>query len=158
VSRRDQITMSDAELHRFLASARTIILVSNGPRGMPHPMPMWFALDPDGAVRMATYRTSQKVRNLERDPRVALLVESGEEYGKLRGAVLYGECELIHDRELAIDTLIEAAATRREDAAASMADPEVRKGMERTAAKRVVIRVRPERTVTWDHSKLGGTY
>jgi PPOX class probable F420-dependent enzyme len=150
--------MTDDELRGFLSSARTVILVSNGPHGMPHPMPMWFALDPDGSVRMATYRTSQKVRNLTRDPRVALLVESGEEYAQLRGAVLYGKAELIHDRELAVDTLIEASAARRDDAGQAKADPAVRQAMARTAAKRVVIRVRPERVATWDHTKLGGTY
>ena len=33
-----------------------------------------------------------------------------------------------------------------------------RQGVAKTAAKRYLIRVKPERTVSWDHAKLGGLY
>ena len=75
--------MNDEEIRKFIADSKTIILVSNGPDGVPHPMPMWFVYDDDGTIRMTTYAKSQKIRNLERDPRVALLVESGTEYEEL---------------------------------------------------------------------------
>ena len=78
-SRRELIQMSEAERSAFLRSHKTMTIVSNGPGGYPHPMPMWFALDADGGVRMTTFRKSQKVMNLRRDPRVSLLVESGAE-------------------------------------------------------------------------------
>jgi len=83
MSRRDQIVMTKDEVRRFLESKKTISIVSNGPGGFPHPMPMWFALDPDGSIRMATYRTSQKILNIQRDPRVSILCESGVEYAVL---------------------------------------------------------------------------
>ena len=90
MSRRGLIQMSDDEVRAFLNASKTIILNSIGPGGYPHPMPMWFGLDPDGSVRMTTFRASQKVKNLKRDPRVSLLAESGEEYAELMGVVLYG--------------------------------------------------------------------
>ena len=156
MSRRSQIEMSEEEIQSFLEHTKTIILVSNGTGGYPHPMPMWFVRDPDGAIRMTTYGRSQKVRNLERDPRVSLLAESGLEYQELRGVVFYGSAELIHDTEQVIDTLMAAAGNP------APADPEqhkaIREGMRKNAEKRVLIRVKPERTVSWDHAKLGGVY
>jgi nitroimidazol reductase NimA-like FMN-containing flavoprotein (pyridoxamine 5'-phosphate oxidase superfamily) len=113
MSRRDQIQMSEDEVRRFIDSRKTITIVSNGPGGYPHPMPMWFARDPDDSIRMATYRTSQKILNIKRDPRVSLLCETGVEYQELRGVVLYGKAELVDDFELACDTLLRLAAAAR---------------------------------------------
>ncbi|MFQ5696891.1 MAG: pyridoxamine 5'-phosphate oxidase family protein [Myxococcota bacterium] len=151
MSRRDKIRLSEFEIRAFLLESKTLTIVSNGPRGFPHPMPMWFALDDDLSVRITTYAKSQKVRNIERDPRVSVLVESGEAYEELKGVVLYGHAELIRDVEQVIDTLVDINRFDR-------ADPQVREGMQGNAAKRVLIRVRPERIVSWDHSKLGGVY
>ena len=80
MSRRSQITMTDEEIGSYLRSARTMTLVSNGKGGFPHPMPMWFAIDDDNNISMTTFRKSQKINNLRRDPKVALLVESGDAY------------------------------------------------------------------------------
>jgi len=155
-SRRDLIRMSDDELRSFLRSSKTIIINSNGPGGYPHPMPMWFAVDDDGSVRMTTFRKSQKVLNLERDPKVSLLVEAGEEYSQLRGVVLYGRARVVDDLAVVTQTLLAIGG------AGNLTDPAARKGAEaavaKTAAKRVAILIRPERIVSWDHAKLGGTY
>ena len=155
-SRRDLIRMSDDELRSFLRSSKTIIINSNGPGGYPHPMPMWFAVDDDGSVRMTTFRKSQKVLNLERDPRVSLLVEAGEEYSQLRGVVLYGRARVVDDLAVVTQTLLAIGG------AGNLTDPAARKGAEaavaKTAAKRVAILIRPEKIVSWDHAKLGGTY
>jgi PPOX class probable F420-dependent enzyme len=148
--------MSDAELRDFVRSHKTMTIVSNGPQGFPHPMPMWFVQDDDGVVRMTTFRKSQKVRNLRRDPRVALLVEDGVEYAQLRGVVLYGRCEVIDDLDAVTATLIDITG------GAAANDPAAREGMAKvvqgTAAKRVLLRTRPDRIVSWDHRKLGGRY
>src|SRR3990172_1174738 len=120
-SRRDLIRMSDDEVREFLAASKTIILSSIGPGGYPHPMPMWFAVDGDGTVRMTTFRRSQKVRNLERDPHVSLLVEAGEVYDELRGVVLYGKAEIVDDLAVVKATL------RPVSAFAPPADPAAQK-------------------------------
>ena len=52
MSRRAQIRMTDEEVRKFLEQTKTIILCSIGKDGFPHPMPMWFALEEDGAVIM----------------------------------------------------------------------------------------------------------
>jgi len=148
--------MSEAEAARFLEAARTMILCSVGRDGVPHPMPMWFAVEPGGDVVMTTFTKSQKIRNLERDPRVSLLVERGEAYAELQGVVIYGEAELVRDTDAVLDIL--SRVTTRSSGAPS-ADPEaLRAGLEATARKRTGIRVRPKRVVSWDHRKLGGVY
>jgi PPOX class probable F420-dependent enzyme len=155
VSRRNQIRMSEEEVDQFLRSHKTIILNSIGPRGYPHPMPMWFTVADDGAIWMTTFRKSQKVQNLRRDPRVSLLVESGEVYSELAGVVLYGDAEIIDDIDVVTRILGTASGAPSGDAAAR---PEVQEVMRKNAAKRVCLRVKPERVVSWDHKKLGGVY
>src|SRR5277367_2893941 len=99
MSRREQIRMDDAEVAVFLAGERTVTCATVGPRGWPHLMPLWYVLrdgdgDGDGEggpsprVWAWTYAASQKVRNLERDPRASLQVEAGESYELLRGVML----------------------------------------------------------------------
>lgn len=154
MSRRDQIRLSDEEVSEFLGTSKTIILVSNGHDGYPHVMPMWFTLDDEGAIRMTTFAKSQKVKNLQRDPRCTLLVESGEDYAELKGVQMRGNAEVIEDQERIIDTLLAAAGAGE----SGRVDPAQREGMARSASKRVLIRVVPDRIVSWDHSKLGGVY
>lgn len=157
MSRRDQIRMSDEEVRDFLRSNKTIIINSLGPGGYPHPMPMWFVMDDDLVIRMTTFSASQKIRNIERDPRVSLLAESGVEYQELKGVVIYGRAELSRDLDLLVTTLLSAAgqevAPGDTEAVARM-----REVMKKTAEKRTLIRIRPERVVSWDHAKLGGVY
>ena len=155
--RRDQIRMTDAEIRTFLRAQKTIILNSIGPDGMPHPMPMWFVSDDDFAISMATFRGTQKIKNLQRDPRVSLLVESGREYAELKGVVIYGIAELSDDTDAIIATL-EAASQKETMEAGAEAHAVINEDVKRTAPKRILIRVTPNRIISWDHSKLQGTY
>ena len=155
-SRRDQIEMSPEEIRTYLRSQMRLILVSNGPDGYPHPMPMNFLVDDEDRYAIITFRKSQKVKNLMRDPRAALLVESGIAYAELKSVLAYAEAEIIDDIELVLDIMAGLAA--KEMKAVSDFSPEVREQARATAAKRVVIRFKPDRYITWDHSKLGGRY
>ena len=150
MSRRDQIGLTENEVRKYVEASKTIILVSQGPGGFPHPMPMWFAVDDDGSICMATYRSSQKIKNIQRNPRVSLLVESGVTYAELKGVVIYGHAEIIDDFERVTDVLLAAAGAE--------SNKSTRRGVAKTAAKRYLIRVKPERIVSWDHAKLAGTY
>lgn len=156
MSRRDQIRMTDAEVRAFLGASKTIILCSIARDGVPHPMPMWFGVEGDGAVVMTTFTKSQKIRNLQRDPRVSLLAEAGEEYAELQGVVLYGDAELVRDDEKVVDIL--QSVTARSGATQAADAEAVRRALLATAKKRTGIRVRPQRVVSWDHRKLGGVY
>ena len=153
MSRRDQIRMSAEEVSKFLGESSTVIINTIGRDGVPHPVPMWYAIEEGGAIVMTTYTKSQKIRNLRRDPRVSLLVEDGAVYPELRGVLMYGPAELIDDVEAVIDILA-AVSSRPADPAAQADRAQIREAAE----KRTGIRVRPEKVVAWDHRKLGGAY
>ena len=98
VSRRDQIKLDEAELRELLEEERIAIVSTLGPRGWPHSMPLWF-VPREGTVWIWTYAKSQKVRNLERDPRATVLVEAGRAYEELRGAMFEAEAVIHRDVE-----------------------------------------------------------
>jgi len=153
VSRRAEIAVDDAEQRRYLAEAMTIILVSNGRDGYPHAVPMWFTVDDDDCIYMTTYGRSQKAVNLRRDPKVALLVESGLRYDQLKGVLIRGHADVLEDLELAVRTLIRIQTKHM-----GALDEGVEDVMRRQARKRVVLKITPERIASWDHAKLGGKY
>ncbi|MFN3233563.1 MAG: pyridoxamine 5'-phosphate oxidase family protein [Alphaproteobacteria bacterium] len=155
-SRRDQITMTDDELHNFVRAEKTLIIVSNGPGGYPHPMPMFFYTDPEGRFLVSTYGASQKVKNFERDPKSALLIETGGEYEELKSVMMEAEAEIIGDTDFVIETMKNIRLQR--DPSKVDFPPEEIEQIGYAARKRVIIRFTPVKTISWDHTKLGGTY
>ena len=154
MQRRKTIALSPEEQRRFLEASHTIILTSLDRQGYPHSVAMWYVADPDGTVLMTTFAKSQKAVNLRRDPRCALLLESGRTYPELKGLLVRGRAALDGDVEHVLDVL---ARVHAKYDAPGPADG-LREAMRGQARKRVVIRVRPERVSSWDHAKLGGTY
>ncbi len=143
--------MTEEELHAFLQEQRTVIVATTGPNGRPHLMPLWYVADA-GELRGWTFAKSQKARNLERDPRATLQLESGVEYGELRGAML--ECDVEVERDVErVESYGDALVDRY-----GGGSPEMKDFFRAQAPKRVGLRFRPTRAVTWDHRKLGGTY
>jgi PPOX class probable F420-dependent enzyme len=155
VSRRDQITLSQAELAELMEAARIAVVSSLGPRGWPHSMPLWFVVR-EGEVWIWTYAKSQKVRNLERDPRATVLIEAGHDYQELRGAMIEAEATIHRDPETVVGFAEEL--TLRYGGNVSSLGPDAKAALQAQAPKRVAIQFRARRTATWDHRKLGGTY
>jgi PPOX class probable F420-dependent enzyme len=154
-SRRDAIRMTPQEIRTYLDTARRIVLVTIGAGGMPHPVPMNYGLDAAGRVLITSFAKSQKVRNLERDPRATLLVESGDTYDALKAVIAFCDVEILRDPDEV------AAAMRRMRAAGELAaslDPAMSAQVRASMAKRVVLRCTPHRFVSWDHAKIAGFY
>jgi hypothetical protein len=103
-----------------------------------------------------TYAKSQKVKNLERDPRATLLVETGTEYVELRGMQIEAEAEIIRDGDRV--AAFGRELTVRYSRGIESVEGDAAAALEAQAAKRVAIRFRLLRTASWDHRKLGGTY
>ena len=156
MSRRNQIELTEEEISEYLIKSRTMILVSNGKDGYPHPMPMWYAIDDKKCIYMTTFRKSQKVKNLRKDPKAALLIESGDAYQELKSLIIYTNVELIEEVE-AVKDILEQIALQRGDMQEN-ANQDIREGMLKTAEKRIGMKFKPKRIVSWDHSKLGGVY
>lgn len=147
--------MSAEEERAYLEGQRRIILVTIGPDGMPHPVPMNYGVDAEGRVLITSFRKSQKVKNLERDPRATLLVESGTAYVELKAAILWCSVELITEPDAIRDGMRQIRADAVMESSLSEAmDEQVRASL----AKRVLLRFTPLRRTSWDHAKLEGFY
>ncbi|MFN8111753.1 MAG: pyridoxamine 5'-phosphate oxidase family protein [Solirubrobacterales bacterium] len=154
-NRRDQIKLTDEERLELLDEERIVVCTTNGPRGWPHSMPLWYVVR-DGDIWAWTFAKSQKVKNLERDPRCTLLVEAGVEYGELRGVQIEAEAELIRDPEPVYNFAVEL--TLRYAEGIDNIEGDAAAGLRAQVPKRVAMHFHPVRTATWDHRKLGGTY
>jgi PPOX class probable F420-dependent enzyme len=151
VSRRGLIKMSPEEADAFLAEEKTVTCATNGRDGFPHLMPLWYVVR-DGRIWAWTYAKSQKVKNLERDPRATLQVETGLAYEELRGVMLRCDVTIHRDVDVVTDfamDLVERYAGGAEG---------TREAFAKQAPKRVALEFVERERVTWDHRKLGGTY
>ncbi|HEX4751851.1 MAG TPA: pyridoxamine 5'-phosphate oxidase family protein [Solirubrobacterales bacterium] len=158
MSRRDLIRMTDEEVGSFLVEGRVVTCASVGPDGRPHLMPLWYV--PDGEALLCwTYAASQKAKNLRRDPRATLQIESGDSYEELRGVMFEADADLIEaPEEVAAIGLRLALRYAPGDLTAEDAPSELRDFVAAQAGKRLALRFRPTRTVSWDHRKLAGKY
>jgi hypothetical protein len=143
--------MTDEEVRAFLAEKMVMQCATNGPRGLPHLVALWFVAEP---LRSWTYAKSQKARNLDRDPRATLGLEEGVQYHELRGVMLECDVELERDPERVEEIGLELF---QRYAPGGLSD-EIRSMVAKQAQKRVGLTFVPTRTVSWDHRKLGGAY
>jgi PPOX class probable F420-dependent enzyme len=153
VNRRAAIAMTAAEAAAFLEESRTVTCATIGRDGRPHLMPLWYVVRGD-ELWAWTYAKSQKVRNLERDPRCTLQVETGVEYGELRGVML--ACDAVIHRDL--DPVARLGGEIAVRYGGGEITPEAETALRAQAAKRVGLQFVEVRRASWDHRKLGGTY
>ncbi|HKE75283.1 MAG TPA: PPOX class F420-dependent oxidoreductase, partial [Acidimicrobiales bacterium] len=148
-NQRSLITMTDEEIAAFVDRSRTATIATNGPKGMPHVVAMWYAVI-DGHIWFETKSRSQKAQNLRRDPRITCLIEDGLTYDTLRGVSLEGHGEIIEEP----DTLWRVGVNVWERYTGPYTE-EARPLVEMMLNKRVAVRVDVTRTRSWDHRKLG---
>jgi len=148
MKQRDRVAMTAGEIAAFLAQFRKVQLATINQDGTPHLVAMYYVML-DGQITFWTYRSSQKARNLARDPRLTCLVETGEQYFDLRGVQVQGTARCIED-------LAAVREIGRHIAAALAVAPAgaLEEYVEHTARKRVGYAVEPRLIVSWDHSKL----
>lgn len=151
---RERISMGVPEREAFLAAPHKMSLATVGVDGVPHLVTMYYAPRADEAessLAFWTYRSSQKARNLARDPRCAVLVEAGEGYDQLRGVSIRGHVREITEPEAVL--AIGIAVYGR------YVDFDVTQGpildyLRDQATKRSAYVLVPEQVASWDHRKL----
>ena len=148
-NRRQQIQLTTEEQAAFLRQHHKAAFATIDKDGFPHVVGMNYVVK-DGAFYMTSYGKAQKVVNVRRNPKVGLMVETGDSYAELRGVMVRGHCEIIDDVDAVKATLAGRAEGRvpREPGSGAVA----------SAPKRVVLKVVPHRVTSWDHRKLGGSY
>jgi PPOX class probable F420-dependent enzyme len=148
--KRSAVAMSEAEVEEFLAGDRKVQVATVGPDGAPHLTTLFYVLD-EGRIAFWTYGSSQKVKNLRRDPRITCLVEDGEDYFELRGVSITGRATLLEEYDD-----IKALGARMTQRMAGDADlGELGEQIvEQQAHKRVGIVVEPDKVASWDHRKM----
>ena len=149
-SMRDAIVMTDAEVQAFLASTNKLQLGTVNHDGAPHLVTMFFALF-DGKVGFWSYATSQKSKNLLRDPRVALLIESGDTYDQLCGVMIRGEAKVMTE----FDDVRPIGEVVYGQQLGNIDDPGVQAFIDAQAHKRHAYLITPTSVASWDHRKLG---
>jgi nitroimidazol reductase NimA-like FMN-containing flavoprotein (pyridoxamine 5'-phosphate oxidase superfamily) len=152
-SGRDAVQLSDEEVQGLLGENLKVQVASNGHDGYPHLTTLFYIVH-EQKIAFWTYGRSQKIRNLERDPRVTALVEDGTDYFELRGVSIRGRAEIITDRERIFE-IGSRVATRMLNAESFEALGDFgRETVEKQATKRFAVIIHPEQVASWDHRKM----
>lgn len=156
---RKDITMTHDEIISFLEEATTLQVATIGNDGFPHIAPMWFVVD-DDKVAFRSFTKSQKILNLQRNPKLTVLAEAGHAYGELRGVMIKGEATLIDDRDYVLGMYGRLAARYPmiDNEPRELSLDELEAAFGRFATKNTAVVVEAERTISWDHRKLAGAY
>lgn len=149
VKQRDLITMTPDEVDAFLHERRPMTMCTINHDGSIHAVAMWYGFL-EGAVAIETKTKAQKAVNLRRDPRITCMMEDGDFYEELRGVELVGRAELVEEPE----RMWELGVTMFERYYGAYTD-ELAPFVETMLHKRSVFKLHVERTVSWDHRKLG---
>ena len=145
--------MTPDEMRTFLDEGRDLQVASINADGTPHLVTMWYLRDGEDLL-FWTYAKSQKVVNVRRDPRATVLVATGEKYEELKGVSITGATTVVDD----LDEVLAFGEQVYEKYWGPIDNDLVREGVRTMGAKRVVVRVTPVKTTSWDHCKLAGVY
>lgn len=150
--RRDAIKMTPEEIRQFVSEQKSLQVATLNKDGTVHLSTLWFGVVDDEIV-FETYTKSQKILNLHRDPRIAILLEDGVEYEKLRGVTVNGTARL-YGEPADVQKYAGAVLARNH----GISSEDAHQAAAALASKRTAVVVKPEKIVSWDHTKLGGTY
>lgn len=147
---RASVAMTPDEVDEFLGSEMKVQVASIGRDGHPHLTTLFYAMV-DGRIAFWTYASSQKIKNLQRDPRVSALIETGTDYNELRGVSVKGTAEVVTDRDRIreVGSRVVSVMSGGEDLG------ELRDAIvEHQVTKRYAVLVTPDKVASWDHRKL----
>lgn len=144
------VRMTEVEQRAFIgecAGSRPLSIATFAKDGTIGLIGMFYGLL-EGNIAFLTKEKSQKVVNLRRDPRCTCMID---EYSELRGLTVVGRIEIVgHPRRvraLSIDFF--GRRVRPYDEATCKEE------IDRSVYNRVVLQLQAERTMSWDHRKLG---
>lgn len=143
-----RIMMTPDEIDGFLAQRRTCRVATVSPDGRPHAGALWFAWDGTSLWLYSLVR-SRRWAGLRHDPRVAVVVDDGEEYGELRGVELCGSVEFVGEAPRTGAPHPELDAPERLFATRNFGLPEMPHD-----GRHAWLRLTPDTITSWDFAKL----
>ena len=138
-----EISLSEQELDAYLDEQRTARVATVGADGEPHVVPLWFVWL-RGQVFLNSTLGNPTVENMLRTARATVVVDDGVEYDALRGVVLHCDAARADDDE----TLAEVERRWSVKYLGGNEPPY------RRWRNRVWLRLRPDRTASWDFRKI----
>ena len=142
-----RIAMEVAERDAFLAEERTCRVATVGGDGAPHVTPLWFVWD-GTALWLTSIVASQRWTDLQRDPRVSVGIDAGEDYMDLRGVEIRGSVAVVGDVPRNDTPVPELDVPERLFADKYTGGTIVRDG------RHAWLRITPDKIVSWDFRKL----
>ena len=156
--------LDELEIKEFLEHEPTVIFTTLGRDGRPLSLPMWYVYH-NGHIYISTGGESQKVKNVRRDPRVCVVVETGEKISELKAVVIQGKCEIVEneDETARVRELFTAkyAAARGQQAAQPQRTTQPQQPQPSRALLKIIPdpppakrRARGEQAISWDYAKI----
>ena len=138
------VSLTKEEAYAFLDSnPGWIVLTTIGRDGSPHSVPIGYFRIGD-EVYLGGRAGTQRIKNIERNPKVSLLIESGKTMQDIKGLMIQGEADIVSAPDEVLPLMREAAKQR--GASEDQLPKEARPGV-------AYVRVRPQRFISWDYSR-----
>ena len=143
-----RIAMTPEERDAYLTEQRTCRVATVNADGAPHVSPLWFVWDGTSLWLNSIVR-SQRWVDLERDPRVSVVVDDGIEFGELRGVELIGRVEQVGEVPRTGEPVPELEVPEQLKADKYAGGQVVHDG------RHALLRLTPEKIISWDFRKMG---
>lgn len=138
------VHMTPQEVQAFLdAKPSWIILSTIGRHGFPHSVPLgYFRLGDD--IYLGCRANTQKTKNIDRNPKVSLVLETGGTMQDIKGVMIQGHATVYTDTENVLRLRREAARLR------GVPDDALPQDISEGIA---YIKVEPRRVISWDYGR-----
>jgi hypothetical protein len=142
------IAMADDKREALLRTQRTCRLGTVGAGGQPHVTALWFVWD-GAAVWLTSLSRSQRWTDIQRDPRVSILVDGGDEFLELYGVELIGRATSVGEVPRTGEPVDELREPER-----LFANKYTNSDVFGYDGRHAWLRVDPEKIVSWDFTNI----
>ena len=138
------VSLSREEAYEYLNSRPGFMTVTTiDRRGYPHSVPIGYSVVGDD-IYLAGRETSQRLKNVRRNPKMSVMIDSGSGMSDIKGLIVQGDAEVVDDPATCLDLLRDSM--RRRGTAEDQLPKEPRPGI-------AYIRLRPRKFISWDYSR-----
>ncbi|GBE17506.1 pyridoxamine 5'-phosphate oxidase [archaeon BMS3Abin16] len=141
-----EMSMTKEEVTEFLSQPILARIATVGMKGKPYIAPVWFIYE-EGTLVISTGKDSVKVRNIKNNPAVAVDIDTTEGGFQSKGVIFRGKAEIDETNTT------ETAKRIYMKYLGSLDHPMAQQLL---SMPRATIRLKPERTTSWDYAKIGG--